>query len=329
MWNIFAVENPQQCQDMNWSPRRSYEKEMKDWCTDEFNLLESIERIEEGENFEDVDLHPEMLTQCLEYDNRAKNRSGFNPDSAYDYLAQGYGSGYPLHPPHPQHSTFYQQSFETVLPSIEKDSDDENDKFNDKTGKISAYPAYAPTRRPLRYAALPSLPIRQAQGLRSHPARAGTSALMMPSKPVLGQSDDSEFLDVDKLPPYIEVIDLTGDEHPTQPRKEEHQRVSAHNHHQLSTPRIKLTAAGLAQKRLRDPSATPFGRNGDPKRRKIESEDQKGGAHEELFMGLQRFRTDPAVLGRAMPENAVDSDEGGEEDENDDQQNGGYRVGSV
>jgi hypothetical protein len=326
VWRECAAKNPQQSQDVNWTLRKSYEKEMKEWCTDEYNILESIERIEEGESYEDVQLHPEILARCLKYDNNVKGRNAFNAPSAYGHPDYGYGTGYLSHPPYNSHyPAFHRGSSETILPSIERDSDE--DDCNVEAKEKLTKPPYDPVKTLLRTMPFSHLPHRAALGLPSLPLRT-RSEVVLPTRPVVDNNNDEEYLDIDKFPTHVNVIDLTRDSDPMQVAKEDVRRVFTRNDHQPSTPRIKLTAAGLAQKRLRNISSTPFGNNIDPKRRKLISDYKRSGGRHDSWTELQKFRRDPAVMGNALPEETVFSDEESNEDNNE-EHNRGYKIGSV
>lgn len=320
-WEKYAHQHPQQWRNINHIERAAYEKEMKNMTSQEFDLLEFVERLEEGETIEDLNMDLDLRVKCLLYENQ-KGRSALDALHTYDHFAQDYGYAYPSYPPYnSQYPASRFGSSEMIIPSIERDDDEDDTNIKTEENLTQAAQDSVDTLPPP--ITFPELSHRPALGLSSLPLR-NRSEFVLPARPVLNQQTDHEFLKINKLSSQIEIIDLTDEVHPAQPNKDQAQRVSTHNAQHPSTPRIRLTAAGLAQKRLRNASATPFGSSVEPKRRKLKRGDQKRD-HEEPLMELQKFRTDPAVLDRYMPEDAVDSDEDYNEEEND----GGNRIGSV
>lgn len=286
--------------------------------TQEFDLLEFVERLEEGESIEELGLPAGMFAKCLAYENQCTGRY---------HGPQGYMTGHSMRHHYPQHTASSAYVFESIIPSVETEGYDD-----DAASRAAKEQINKPSLHPVETLVTPpnfsTLPFRTAKGLAAHPFGPALNTFK-PSAPVLDQSIKHESLDVGKMRSFIEVMDLTGGEDHMHSKVPEQQQSFAHGGHQPATPRIRLTAAGLAQKRLRDPEASPFGKSVDRKRQKLITDYTKSDVQKETLSEIQKFRSDAVIVGKALSEEAVYSDEDYAEDDDDENDNGGFRISSV
>ncbi len=323
-WRAVCAKNPRESLDINWKPGKLRDVNMKNFCTEEFELLESIERVEEGERYEDLNLDPTTLNRCLKYDEQAKKML-VNTETAWSSMSQQYSRQYAGPAYHPQESTFRYDTSDMVLPSIEKDSNDENEMRNNEMRRGRLQPAYSPSAMHSRLITRPNHPMRSAPLGMSHPSAAGPSASMMPTMSTPQRFNQSGRPNTRK-PRRFAVADSRAEERYAGRRQAEGEESFVQESHHRSAPRIRLTAAALAQKHLRSVPST-FETGGDAKRQKLMPTSQHFDMHRGRLSEIEKFRTDPTVMGRAVPEHAVSSEETDEEDE--DGEGEEYEIESV
>jgi hypothetical protein len=300
MWRHVAAEYPKEAQDVNWPIGKTHEQKLKKCCTEEYDLLEYIQRLEEGESYKDLNLPPEMLTLCLQYDDNQRKRSKFNAPRMYG--SPNYNEYFPNPPLVPHRSS------ETILPSIERDGYDDQDKPNIKTENHLTLPQHGQVNPPRR--AMPSSTLLHptALGQLSSSLRRD-SDVTLPMRLDRGREEIEEFFNVGRKQTKKDIIDFKREPESMEPRENEPARVLTNNDRHPSTPRIQLTATGLAQKHLRSGGlSTLFGSRGHHKRQKLITDYRQPETSKDPKADIQTFRANPAVAGREIPEHAVPSE---------------------
>jgi hypothetical protein len=306
MWRHVTAERPKEAQDVNWPIGKTHEQKLKKCCTEEYDLLQFIQRLEEGESYKDLNLQPEMLTLCLQYDDNQKKRNKFNAPRMYG--SPNYNEYFPNPPLVPHRSS------ETILPSIERDGYDDQDKLNIKTENYLTLPQHGQVNPPRRAMPSSALPHPTALGQSSSSLRRD-SDVTLAMRLDRGREEIEEFFNIDRKQTKKEIIDFKRELESVEPRENEPARVLANNDRHPSTPRIQLTATGLAQKHLRSGGiSTLFGSH--HKRQKFITDYHQSETSKDPKVDIQTFRADPAVTGREMPEHAVSSEKKEKKDEN-------------